>query len=258
MKAQLTLHPDYGFLEKWIKSLPQTYNTQGHVIIDGRNRVSDVEVDGRRYVIKYFNRITVFNRYIYRFLRASKGQRAYDNALVLLSNGISTPFPVANLDVYEHGKLTHNFFVSRHVDYPSAYDLMSRPFQEIETELKALAAFLYRLHRLGIFHADLNLTNVMYCNTAQGIEFCLIDNNRIRFRPYTRRRALRNLRRLQMPLVNYAAFVDEYAHQSNQDVFKTFGMTMFYREANREFRKMRQSLKRWFLGKIKIQKVKTF
>ena len=118
MKAQLTLHPDYGFLEKWIKSLPQTYNTQGHVIIDGRNRVSDVEVDGRRYVIKYFNRITVFNRYIYRFLRASKGQRAYDNALVLLSNGISTPFPVANLDVYEHGKLTHNFFVSRHVDYP--------------------------------------------------------------------------------------------------------------------------------------------
>ncbi len=254
MRSQLTLHPEYPFLETWIRNLSQSPSLEGRLMIDGRNQVSEVTEHGERYVVKYFKHITKANRYIYRYFRASKGKRAYNNALILLSKGISTPFPIANLDVYEHGQLKQNYFVSRYVDYSSAYELMSKPYHEIETELKALADFLFKLHRLGIFHADLNLTNVLYYYTPSGIEFCLIDNNRIRFRPYTKRRAMRNLRRLQMPLVNYATLIDEYARQANQNVFTTFGMMMFYREVNNNFRRMRKALKQLLLESLDLLK----
>ena len=254
MLIKMELHPAYRHLANWIQRLPDTFGTEGEILVDGRNQVREVVVEGERLVVKYFKRITTANRFVYRYFRASKASRAYRNAQVLLSRGVSTPFPVASFDVYSQGKLVHSFFVSRHVAYPSAYELMARPYHEVEEELKDLAAFLFRLHRLGIFHADLNLSNVLYRPVQGGAEYCLIDNNRIRFRSYTRRRAMRNLRRLQMPLVNYAALVDEYARLANQDVFETFGLMMFYRSLNRDLRKLKRFFKELNLFKVLTQK----
>lgn len=237
------IHPEYSHLADWVILLPDCFSTQGQVLVDGRNQVRLVKFGGELLVVKYFKRITTANRYIYRYFRASKGERAYANAQVLLSNGVLTPFPVASLDVYKHGRLIHSFFISRYVDCPSAYELMAKSYQDIARELKDLAAFLYKIHRLGIFHADLNLTNVLHHSTPLGSDFCLIDNNRIRFRPYTRRRALRNLRRIHMPLVNYAALVEEYAQLAHQDVFETFDVMMFYRSLNRDLRKLKRFFK---------------
>lgn len=254
MKTKMILHPEYSHLADWVSQLPDSFSTQGKILVDGRNQVRVVEVGGEPLVVKYFKRITTANRYIYRYFRASKGERAYSNAEVLLSNGVLTPFPVASFDVYDHGRLKHSFFISRYVDCPSAYELMARSYQDIGCELKALAAFLYRIHRLGIFHADLNLTNVLHHSTPSGSVFCLIDNNRIRFKPYTRRRAMRNLRRLHMPLVNYAALVEEYARLANQDVFDTIGIMMFYRAVNRDFRKLKRHFKELNLLNVLTQK----
>ena len=103
--------------------------------------------------------------------------------------------------------------------------------------------FSYSKVMMGIFHAYLNLTNGLHHSTPSGSDFCLIDNNRIRFRSYTRRRAMRNLRRIQMPLVNYAALVDEHARLAHQDVFETYWLMMFYRSFNRDLCKLKRFFK---------------
>ncbi len=250
MKTKLKLNKDYSQLKDWVLSMPEIFDTEGEFVVDGRNQVKIIDYNNNRYVVKYFRRITKANRVIYNYFRASKGERAYCNANILLSKGISTPMPVAYYDVFEKGRLKYSYFISEYVDCPSAFDIINRPLMECEAQLKQLAAFFYKIHKKGVFHADLNLTNVLYCPDDILTPFSLIDNNRIRFKRYTKRRAMRNLRRIQIPIVNYAALMNEYAKLSEQDVFGTIGAMMFYRGVNREFRSLRKSLKRklmWLL-----------
>lgn len=251
MEMKLELNKDYGFLKQWLLDLPQSFNYMGEVLIDGRNQVRLIEVDGCLYVVKYFKRVTLFNRYVYRYLRASKGERAYCNAQTLLQKGIDTPTPIAYLDVYEHARLKYSFFISLYEKGQSAYQLMNQPLQQIDNQLNELASFLYLIHRKGVFHADLNLTNVLCHIEDETTKFCLIDNNRIRFKSYSRRRAMRNLRRVRMPLVNYAALVSYYARIANQEPFNTLGIMMFYRRVNTQLRLLRKFVKRKVLFQSK-------
>lgn len=252
MKYRVKIHSDFYRFNNWIKALPETFDHQGKMLVDGRNQVKLIEVDGVKFVVKYFRKITLANRFIYRYLRASKGERAYENAMTLLDRRISTPTPVAFIDVYGRGILEGSYFVSLYVEFDSAFDLLNRPFTECEDHLKLLARFLYNIHRKGVFHADLNLTNVLHCPSNSESPFCLIDNNRIRFRKYNSRSAMRNLRRIHMPVVNYAALIGEYARLSRQDAFRTVGQLMGYHRLNSLFRKTKRFLKNLILMPFRI------
>jgi tRNA A-37 threonylcarbamoyl transferase component Bud32 len=48
----------------------------------------------------------------------------------------------------------------------------------IEATLKAVAAAIYRMHREGVYHRDLNLKNILVRSTAAGVESHVIDFDR--------------------------------------------------------------------------------
>lgn len=94
MRIKMELHPAYRHLANWIQRLPDSFGTEGEILVDGRNQVREVVVEGERLVVKYFKRITTANRFVYRYFRASKASRAYRNAQVLLSKGVSIHIPL--------------------------------------------------------------------------------------------------------------------------------------------------------------------
>ena len=244
MKIQKTIYPSFRLEYRDVLQEISRFNQIGSLLKDERNVVKVSNIKGIPVVIKYFKRISFFNRIIYGLFRKSKAQRAYENAGFLTNNGITTPLPVAFVDMLKHGLLQESYFISLYVDCKSSEGLFYLPLEQSSEALKAFAAFTYKLHKLGVFHADYSPGNVLYANSPEGYDFCLIDNNRIRFRNYSRKRALRNLRRINMPLDRYAVFAMEYARLEQSDAMNTAQRLLFYHQVRKKWVAVRKSIKR--------------
>lgn len=186
-----------------------SFEAEGEVLYDIRNKVKRFCVDGVDVVVKRYGRITSFNRLMYSTLRKSKAMRAYQNACRLKGLGIDTPEGVAVLETFKHGILQNSFFISLYTPDRSLSFL--RDFeagdQSLYPLLDALVAWLVEIHDKGVCHRDLNLGNILYHQLSSGgYSFQLIDNNRMTFydkMPLDER--IKNLRRISdnVDLLNY-------------------------------------------------------
>jgi tRNA A-37 threonylcarbamoyl transferase component Bud32 len=109
-----------------------------------------------------------------------------------------------------------SYFVSLYINCKPTKELFSLPIDECKPALAEFAKFTYRLHKLGIFHGDYGLNNVLYSEAPGGYNFCLIDNNRMRFRMYSQKRAMKNLSRIHLSLEQYAVLASEYAKHGSK------------------------------------------
>lgn len=170
---KLLLNPDYNDLKPFLTSLPEKFDSIGELIYDKRNQVRVVSVNDRILVIKKFG---VRKKKKFSFGK-SKAFRAYNVGIKLLERGISTPLPVAAISF----TIQSDYFISEYAQARPAADLLRRP--DFDRSLaESLARFLYMLHTKGVWHADLNLSNIMVTD-SDDIEkkFLLIDTNRTRF-----------------------------------------------------------------------------
>lgn len=224
--------------------IPSSFEKTGTILHKGRNESRLVQVGGEKFVIKYFKRITLFNRFIYVFFRRSKAQRAYENALVLSELGISTPQPVGFINCYRGLLLGKSYFISLYVEHNSLEDTISKPETVNRDVLGNFARFTFSLHQKGVFHNDFHLNNVLYEKTLNDHKFYLIDNNRMRFRRPTRYRNARNLKRINLPFEKYTVFVGEYARQYQSDPYEFFGSILFYRKLHGFFSRVKRYIKK--------------
>ena len=254
MKTDFEVLPDFLAIEKHLLHVVNDFGQSGRLLHRARNEVRVMVVGGERVAVKSYVKITWANRLIYGVLRKSKAQRAYENALILLRSGVPTPKPVAYVDRYKGPFLTNSYFVCLYVNYKPCRELFDRPLEECRNALGNFGRFLYRLHSMGIFHGDLNLNNVLYFERAGQYEFCLIDNNRIRLRNYTKPRGARNLRRIKLPLDKWALMAMEYAAAGQTDVYETALGILYFRHAGKVLGGVKRAVKGWrslLLGKIK-------
>lgn len=245
MKIHKAIYPSFRLEYRDVLHEISRFDHMQSVLKDDRNVVKVSNIKGIPVVIKSFKRISVINRIVYSFFRRSKAQRAYENAEFLTNNGITTPLPVAFVDLYRHKLLHKSYFISLYVKCESSEGLLHLPLDQSREPLRAFAAFTYKLHKQGIFHADFSPGNVLYSKTPDGYDFCLIDNNRMRFRKYNRKRALRNLRRINLPLDRYAVFAMEYARLEHSDAINTAQRMLFYHQVRKNWVAARKSLKRY-------------
>lgn len=207
MKKEIHLHPDFKYLKADIAHLIS--EKEGDIIYGGRNQVKIVEVNNEKFVVKHFKKITFANKIIYRFFRKSKAHRSYDNALKLKDLGIPTPEPVAYVAIYGSLTLKRSIFISRYVDYEKTDPSATTPISEDLVE--GYANFIHFLHQKGVFHQDLNLGNMLFKKINGVYQFCLIDNNRMRFHAPTVPSITKNLNRVYMPFKFYSLFTYTYA-----------------------------------------------
>jgi tRNA A-37 threonylcarbamoyl transferase component Bud32 len=191
------IHPDYHTLEAFIRQLPATFEREGEVLWAGRNTVKQYTVHGTPLVVKRFKRPNIVQRIAYTFFKKSKAERAYLYAALLREKGIDTPHEVAFIEQKAQGLLQDTYFVSAVCNDPEIRDTLRRPDCP-EALIRALAAFLVEVHCQGVMHGDLNLTNILFRQEADGhYHFTLIDTNRSRFlTSATRQDCLHNLRTL--------------------------------------------------------------
>lgn len=112
---KLTLHPDYKYLEAFVRSIPSHGYAEEEVCWNRRNIVERVKAhDGFEVIVKRFKPVGFIKGLIYTFFRKSKARRAYENALYLLSQGVDTAFPIAYIEERRMG-IFHAGYLSVHI-----------------------------------------------------------------------------------------------------------------------------------------------
>lgn len=216
------INPKYSHLHDFVTSLPEKFDSMTcmQILRSGRNEVRLFLVDGQMIVVKCFRRISLLNRLLYGSIRQSKSVRAYYHAFRLNRLGISTPEPIAAIDVRRYGFLTQSFYVYAYSEYNDMKELLDRyPDEQIEPLLDALTDFILRIHDKGILHHDLNILNILYRDCGSGkYDFQLIDINRMSFYPkLSERQRLANMRHFNCKPAALMYILERYATAMNMD-----------------------------------------
>jgi tRNA A-37 threonylcarbamoyl transferase component Bud32 len=213
MRVDIHVNPEFSSLTQFVELLPDNFDNIGEVIHLGRNQIRTVEINGEKLVIKYFKKITLFNRFIYGNLRKSKAKRSFENSVTLLKNGIGTPKPVGYIDTFSHLLLKKSFYVCLYTDYADIKNLLDLPLSEAKNGIRALALLSGKMHHSGIFHGDFNTSNVLFKVIDRNYDFCLIDNNRIKFKRFTLKSGAKNFKRMRLTVEQTAIIGSEYARK---------------------------------------------
>ncbi len=220
---KLVLNPHYSSMEQVLRDLPSSFPTLGEPIYKARNELRRFEYNGKEYVVKGYKVPHFINRVAYTFLRPGKAKRAYKHALQLLAMGVDTPAPVGYVETYRHGLLSTSYFVSENCSYP----YMMREFHDQgingrEDILKAFAAYTAHLHEIGVWHLDYSPGNILFDKRSGEIKFSILDLNRMRFGPMTRKQCLESFRRIGCYESAFRYLIGEYACLRGWDAESAF------------------------------------
>lgn len=241
MKIKLYIKPEYLGLKDFIRSLPECYDHTGELVYSGRNEVRVVSIGGQVLAIKYFKRMTLANRFIYATVRKTKARRAFEHTDWLLRQGIGSPENVAYVNLYKACMLRKAFYVSLFTDYLPLKNLLVQPLSESEAGLKAFARFTFKLHKLGVYHFDYSVNNVLYKFEDGQYDFSLIDNNRMKKSSYSFRKGIKNLNRMAIPVEGMGIVAGEYARISGVNDLETLNAMVLIRLIHNG----RMKLKKW-------------
>lgn len=228
MKIRSKINPAYSHLENFIRALPDIFDTSGEVLFSRRNEIRLIENAGLKLVIKNFRTISTANKITFSVTHVTKARKAYENSVRIEQLGIHTPTPVGYVDIYRRGFLMASYFIYLYTPYKSAGTFFDLPYNESEEPLKAFAQFTYRIQKLGIFHNDYNLGNVLYSVDKSKYDFNMVDINRVRFHPYSFKRGMKNLCRLYLPVEKLCLVGSEYSRAAGTDEINTISGLFYY------------------------------
>ena len=98
---KLVVHPDYQHLTRFVSELPQTFEKEGVSIYKVRNELKVFDLDGLKVNVKAYRVPSLFNRFIYTYIRPTKASRAYEHALRLIEGGFDTPAQIGRASCRE-------------------------------------------------------------------------------------------------------------------------------------------------------------
>lgn len=221
------VNPKYESISSFIHDIinPDYFENQGELLFAGRNIVKRFHIEGLDVVVKRYGHMTFFNRLMYSTFRKSKAIRAYLHASQLSSLEISTPKEIAAIEIYTKGILQDSYFISAYSTYHSMAFLRDKGFdgESMYPLINAMVEWIVELHDKGIFHQDLNVSNILYKKLPNGkFVFQVIDNNRMKFskKPSMDMR-LKNLCRLSVDMELHNYILKQYAQKVQQDYKKT-------------------------------------
>lgn len=219
-KQRIVVNPEFERYGSFVSSLPDIFDSSGQTIYSKRNVVKRFQVEENAVaIVKRYKVPNLIQRLAYSFYRKSKAERAYNYAALFLQKGIETPKPIAFIEIYQRGLFTDSYFVSTEDNRSSCNALLDSTFREAEELIDNLVDFIISLHKKGIMHGDLNLSNILYWKEKDGkYSFSVIDTNRSRFIDTpSKHRCLKNLMRMTHNFSVSAGLVAAYARKRGWD-----------------------------------------
>ncbi|MDO4930280.1 MAG: lipopolysaccharide kinase InaA family protein [Bacteroidales bacterium] len=230
----LLLHPQFGDLADFMRSLPQRMKQgEGTVIHKGRNELRLMDCGNRQLVVKAFRQPNVVNQFVYGTLRPSKAKRSYDNAMLLLSLGIGTPQPVGYYNL--RGLLGLRFDLSYYVSLRSVcthryQELFERHFDYEEDVLRAIGRLTAKLHDNRLAHKDYGRANILFERQPDGeILLELVDLNRMAVGPLDVRAGCKNFERLPATPQMHRWMAEAYAEARGFDADECYRLMTAFR-----------------------------
>lgn len=237
-KTKIVLNEEYSHLSTFINQLPFFFETEGNLIYEGRNTVKTYRYYNLSINVKRYRRPNIVNKIAYTYIRRSKADRAYHNAIEVLQRQIETPAPIAFIETYRKGFLDYSFFVSIQCEYPhSIRDFYHGPLKGNEPLMTALAQYTAKIHEAGIYHKDLSPGNILYAQEGRKFYFSIIDINRMSFETVGLKKGCRNWERLFDDDEIYTFLAQQYASSRayNPDICKKL-ILLYYHKFKRTFR----------------------
>ena len=209
----------------FIETIPQRMvRGEGDVLYQERNEVRRMEHDGQVFIVKRFKRVNIVQQVVYTFFRPTKAARAFRFAAEFRKRGIVTPHEMAYIEQKEHGLFTTGYFISEEVTGHESH-LALREVKDYDPRLAdAVAQQVVFMHSKGVLHGDLNLSNFLYEQQADGsFSFTMIDVNRSHFTDGwpTDEQCLRNMVRMTHRRDLYEDLVRRYAQKRGWDIDAT-------------------------------------
>jgi hypothetical protein len=249
-KIRFAIAPGYEILEGWVKALPERFMLDGTSIFKDRNEVKVFLEQGFELNVKAFKLPNLINRYVYVYLRGSKAARSFQNALVFLDYGASTPKPVAWVECVEDGKLRESYYVS--LNYKTDFDLRAVLNRQVADSKNILAQWVRftwsKLHKNGIFHLDYSPGNTLIQKVDGGYQFAVVDLNRMKFMSVGFEKGIQNFRQLDTNEENLRLIASEYAALCGEPAEKAIALLIGYDRSNKNYRRRKGAFKAWFRG----------
>lgn len=213
------------------------------ILYRGRNTLWESN-DGR-FCVKFYRVPGRIKGLIYRWLRMPKARRAWENAHRLIELGFDTPAPEGVMLMQRGHRLDKSCYICRMYREPWAHlrGIESRPdFPGIVT---ALAAYMLRLHRVGVWMKDFTPGNVLFRPAAGGgYDFALVDINRMCFGVTSQRKLLSNFGSPLDTADAVDALAREYAALAGDPSLHDRAMKIY--RSHRRFLARKAALKKFF------------
>ncbi|MGN0238237.1 MAG: lipopolysaccharide kinase InaA family protein [Lepagella sp.] len=209
---RIVISDDYREYADFIESIAHRFHSLGVVIYKARNEVRKIEHEGMIFVAKRFHNKGILKQII-RSLTLSKGKRSYVNACHLCLNDITTPRPIAYIEIRTRlGLVSESYYICEYSDMDAIEEGLNEHGDFNRSLTEALARFVADIHRKGVIHHDLNSTNIRYEVRGDEYHFSLIDLNRMRFYspPLSSDKCLDDTTRFSCLSVLYRHFIRHY------------------------------------------------
>lgn len=194
----IIINPKYDYLQEWINDVPKSFSNVGEIIYKARNEVRRVTISPELMVcVKRFKVPSLFQRLWYSFFGTSKALRAFQNALKITQRGISTPEPIACIIEKKFGLITNSYLITKQSTLSQTfYNFRDGNINGKEDLIKAFTKWVAAMHNAGVLHLDFSPGNILYDYYNNKWHFEIVDINRIRFKPISKKRGCQNFARL--------------------------------------------------------------
>lgn len=242
MKVQI--NPKYSVAKEYIDSIPAIFDLEGQTIDKRRNVLKAFDTQWGKWIVKRYRKPSSFQRFVYTFIRKPKSERAFLYATKLVSLGIDSPEPIADIQVKEGSLFAYGYFVCEMTPDPCVIHYLEDEPDFDRKLAHEVAKFIAETHQKGVRHGDLNLTNIMFRPEGDKWHFSYIDTNRCRFRgkPLDLGESLKDLRRVTHVKPLYDYIIEEYSKVRGLDAQSTLSL------AHKRLQRFErwESLKKWY------------
>ncbi len=217
----------YEQFEDFTKNIQEHFKEEKSNIHKARNEIKVLTYNDKKIVVKSFEVLSFFKRFIYTFLRASKAKRTF---LYSKKLGFFTPKPIAYIEFFKNGLLEKSYCLNEkfNFDFTIREPLMDNNFQDKKEILKQFAIFTCKLHDEKIYHLDYSPGNILIKKEKDGYSFKIVDVNRMKFFAPNLKQRMKNFERLTQNDEDLKIIAKEYAKIINEDELTCKKLAIYY------------------------------
>ena len=217
-KRKIHINQDYEYLREWILFSIDNFNISGEILSQKRNTLKVfLAPKGTKIIIKRFKRPNIIQTIIYSFFRKTKAMRAFFFSEYLNAHCVPTPNQVAYIEDYHNSLLGYSYYISEYKQQDTCW-ILNDNISNKEL-VQSLAKYIYKMHRCGFLHGDMNLSNFLYNKRNNKYEISTVDVNRsVIIDSPSQKQCLMTFRRLSHEEQTLSFIVSEYAQLRNWSV----------------------------------------